>query len=137
MSKINSGDVVRVHYEGRLEDGTVFDSSAEREPLEFEAGSTQLIPGFSSAVVGMEVGEKKTVTLEPSEAYGDVRPEMLQRVAVNELPDGVKIGDQLVAHAGEQTIPVKVTEMTGEEAVLDANHPLAGKTLIFDIEVVA
>jgi FKBP-type peptidyl-prolyl cis-trans isomerase 2 len=137
MSKINSGDQVRVHYEGRLEDGTVFDSSAEREPLEFEAGSDQLIPGFSHAVVGMEMGEKKTVTLPPEDAYGDARPEMMQRVPTAELPEGVKVGDQLVAHAGEQTIPVKVTEMNADEAVLDANHPLAGKTLIFDIEIVA
>jgi FKBP-type peptidyl-prolyl cis-trans isomerase 2 len=137
MSKINSGDTVRVHYEGRLEDGTIFDSSADREPLEFEAGSDQLIPGFSTAVVGMEIGDKKTVTLAPDEAYGASRPEMLQRVPVAELPDGVKVGDQLVAHAGEQKIPVVVTEMNGEEAVLDANHPLSGKTLIFDIEIVA
>ena len=101
------------------------------------AGSDQLIPGFSTAVVGMEIGEKKTVTLAPDEAYGASRPELMQRVAVSELPEGIKAGDQLVAHAGEQQIPVVITEIHDEEAVLDANHPLAGKTLIFDIEIVA
>ena len=84
----------------------------------------------------METGEKKTVTLPPDQGYGEARPEMMQRVQVADLPDGVQPGDQLMAHAGEQKIPVTVREMEGAEAVLDANHPLAGKTLIFDIEIV-
>jgi len=135
MSEIKSGDTVKVHYEGRLEDGSVFDSSAEREPLEFEAGSDQLIPGFSNAVVGMGVGDKKTVTVTAAEGYGERRPDLMQRMSVDELPDGVEVGDRLAAQAGDQTIPVVVTKIEDEEAELDANHPLAGHTLVFDIEV--
>jgi len=136
MSEIQAGDSVQVHYEGRFPDGNVFDTSRGREPLEFEAGSDQLIPGFSEAVIGMAVGDTKTVTLEPEEAYGDHDPERVQRVDPEVLPEGVKVGDRLQAQAGEDKIVVAVTEIDDEGATLDANHPLAGKTLVFDIEVV-
>ena len=137
MSQIQAGDSVQVHYEGRFPDGNVFDSSKGREPLEFEAGSDQLIPGFSQAVIGMAVGDTKTVTLDPDQAYGDHDPERVQRVDREVLPEGVKVGDRLQAQAGEDKIVVAVTEIDDQGATLDANHPLAGKTLVFDIEVVA
>ena len=136
MSGIKSGDLVKVNYEGRFLDGEVFDTSAEREPLEFKAGSDQLIPGFSGAVIGMTAGEKKTVTLPAADAYGDHRPDLVQRVGADQLPEGVEVGHHLSAGAGDQSIRVVVQEMDDEGAVLDANHPLAGKTLIFDIEIV-
>ena len=127
MSQIKSGDLVQVHYEGRFEDGTVFDTSAEREPLSFNAGSDQLIPGFSGAVIGMTTGEKKTVTLPPGEAYGDHRPDLVQRVAAEQLPEGVQVGDHLSAGDGDQTIRVIVQEMDENGAVLDTNHPPRGQ----------
>jgi peptidylprolyl isomerase len=111
MSQIQAGDSVRVHYEGRFEDGEVFDSSEGREPLEFEAGSSQLIPGFSNAVIGMAVGDSKTVTLPPAEAYGDHDPERIQRADLEVLPEGVKVGDRLQAQSGEHQIVVEVTEI--------------------------
>ena len=137
MSNVQQGDTVRVHYEGRFEDGEVFDSSRERTPLEFEVGSDQLIPGFSSAVLGMAVGDSKTVTLPPAEAYGDHDPERIQEADVEVLPDGVKVGDRLQAQSGEHTILVEVIEIDDKTAMLDANHPLAGKTLVFEISVVS
>jgi peptidylprolyl isomerase len=137
MSSVKSGDSVQVHYEGRLENGEVFDSSAERDPLTFVAGSQQLIPGFSSGVIGMAIGDKKTLTLPPAEAYGDHDPEQVQRAALDVLPEGVKVGDALQAQAGEHVVHVMVTELDDDGATLDANHPLAGKTLIFDVELVA
>lgn len=133
---IKSGDLVKVHYEGRFEDGTVFDTSAEREPLEFNAGSDQLIPGFSGAVIGMAAGEKKTVTLPPGEAYGDHRPELVQQVNLDQLPEDVEVGSHLQAAEGEQRFRVIVKAIENDMATLDANHPLAGKTLVFDIEIV-
>lgn len=135
MSTVKPGDPVRVHYEGRLEDGEVFDSSAGRDPIEFNAGSDQLIPGFSHAVVGMAVGEKKTLTLPPDKAYGEHDPNMVQRADLEVLPEGVKVGDRLQAQAGQQVVQVLVTELDESGATLDGNHPLAGKTLIFDIEL--
>ncbi len=136
MSNVNEGDSVRVHYEGRFEDGEVFDSSEGREPLEFEVGSNQLIPGFSKAVIGMAIGDSKTVTLPPAEAYGDHDPQRIQRADLEVLPDGVKVGDRLQAQSGEHQIVVEVVEINDEGATLDANHPLAGKTLVFDIQVI-
>ncbi|MHC4941358.1 MAG: FKBP-type peptidyl-prolyl cis-trans isomerase [Planctomycetota bacterium] len=137
MSTVKSGDSVQVHYEGRLENGEVFDSSAGRDPLNFVAGSPQLIPGFSNGVIGMAIGDKKTLTLPPVEAYGDHDPQQVQRAALDVLPEGVKVGDALQAQAGDQVVHVMVTELDNEGATLDANHPLAGKTLIFDVELVA
>ena len=137
MSNVQPGNSVQVHYEGRFEDGEVFDTSRGREPLAFEAGSDQLIPGFSNAVIGMAVGDSKTVTLPPAEAYGEHDPERVQRADRDVLPEGVKVGDRLEARSGEHRMVVEVTELDDEGATLDANHPLAGRTLVFDIEVVA
>ena len=137
MSIVKSGDSVRVHYEGKFENGEVFDSSRERgDPLEFVAGSNQLIPGFSNGVIGMAVGDAQTFTLPAKEAYGPHDPERVQRADLDVLPEGVEVGDQLQAQHGEHHIHVLVTEIDEKGATLDANHPLAGKTLVFDIEIV-
>lgn len=136
MSTVKAGDKVKVHYEGRHEDGTVFDSSEGRGPLEFVAGGQEVIPGVSQAVVGMAVGDKKSVTVPPAEGYGDHDPELVSDVPLQMLPEGVKVGDQLEAKGGDQTFAVWVREVGAESAKVDANHPLAGATLIFDLELV-
>jgi peptidylprolyl isomerase len=136
MPQAKEGDKVQVHYTGKFEDGSVFDSSQEGQPLEFTAGSTELIPGVSKAVIGMAPGEAKSVEIPPEEGYGQRQDGMEQTVARNLLPQEAKIGDALQAQAGDQTIVVWVKELGDEEAILDANHPLAGKTLIFDLEMV-
>jgi peptidylprolyl isomerase len=137
MAEVNKGDVVQIHYTGRLEDGSVFDSSQDREPLRFVAGSGQLIPGVSEAVLGMQEGEKKTVTVPPDKGYGLRNPALQQTVPRGDLPDQVAAGDQLRAvHQGKE-FPVWVSEVNDQTAKIDANHPLAGKTLTFDLEVVS
>jgi FKBP-type peptidyl-prolyl cis-trans isomerase 2 len=137
MDQVTAGDVVQIHYTGRLDDGTVFDSSSGGDPLEFTAGSNELIDGVSRAVLGMQEGEKKSLTIEPEDGYGQRQPGLEQRVPRSSLPEGVSVGDRLSATAGGQTIPVWITEISDEAAVVDANHPLAGKTLTFDIELVS
>jgi peptidylprolyl isomerase len=137
MGKVNQGDVVHVHYTGRLEDGTVFDSSREREPLEFVAGGGGVIDGVSNAVLGMSEGESKTVTLPPEEAYGERNDALEQEVERNQLPENVREGDQLRAVQGDREIPVWVRKLDESNAVIDANHPLAGKALTFDLELVS
>jgi len=140
MTQAKQGDSVRIHYTGRLEDGTVFDRSEPRGPLEFTLGEGRIIPGFEEAVQGMEQGEIKTVTIPPEQAYGEVRDELILTVPAVQLPEGFapEVGKQLEMRTGEgETVPVRVVEV-GENAVrLDANHPLAGKELIFDLELVA
>ncbi len=135
-----AGDTVRVHYTGTLEDGTEFDSSREREPIEFTLGAGQVIPGFESAVTGMEPGESKTFTIPADEAYGPHRPELIHRVPRAQVPSEVTLtpGARLEARdQGGRRVVLTVVEVTEEEAVLDANHPLAGKDLTFQIELVA
>ena len=133
-----SGDTVRVHYTGRLESGEVFDSSEGGEPLEFQVGAGQVIPGFDEGVHGMSVGDKKTIEIEADDAYGQ-RVEQL----VNQIPRaGLNLGDtqpevgmNLVMHiADDQQIPVTITDVTDTHITLDANHPLAGEKLIFEVE---
>jgi len=135
MDRVKAGDTVHVLYTGRFEDGTVFDETGDGEPLEFIAGSPELIEGVSQGVIGMEPGEKRTFTLSPEKGYGDRVAELEQRVPRTALPEGVKVGDHLLARVGEREFQVWVTELGEDEAVVDANHPLAGKTLIFEIEV--
>jgi len=135
MAQVKQGDQVKVHYTGRLTDGTVFDSSREREPLEFEVGAEGLIPGFSNGVVGMDVGEEKSVTIEPAEGYGERHEEMVREVPRDALPEGVKQGDPLSAQTEHGQIQVWVKELDDEKAIIDGNHPLAGQTLVFDIEM--
>ncbi|MFU8860446.1 MAG: FKBP-type peptidyl-prolyl cis-trans isomerase [Cyclonatronaceae bacterium] len=139
MSKAKNGDTVKVHYTGKLNDGSVFDSSENREPLEFQLGSGQLIPGFEKAVTGMTVGESTSVTIPANEAYGEVNDELILSVEKNRLPADIQpeVGMQLqVQQPNGQPVPVVISDVTDEHVKLDANHPLAGKELTFDIEVV-
>jgi peptidylprolyl isomerase len=134
------GDTVKVHYTGKLEDGSVFDSSVSREPLGFTLGDGNMIKGFDAAVYGMIIGDKKTVTIPAAEAYGERRDDMMIEVPISQVPPNIKpeIGIQLVLQGeGGQPMPVTVVDLTEEKIVLDANHDLAGKDLIFDIELVA
>lgn len=139
MSQAKQGDSVKVHYTGKLDDGTVFDSSVGREPLDFTVGAGQLIAGFDEAVVGMAVGEKKTVRIAPEQAYGPHNPEMTLQVPRSDLPADIQpeLGMQLEAsQEGGHSMVVTVVEVTDESVTFDANHPLAGKALTFEIEVV-
>ncbi len=128
------GDTVSINYTGKLEDNTVFDASKGRGPLKFKVGTEQIIPGMNNAVRGMKVGEKKTVSIPPTEAYGNRNEKLIFDIPLKQLPQGVKPGSKLMNPQGH---PVTVKEINGENAVLDANHFLAGKTLIFDIEMVS
>ena len=139
MSTVEEGSTVKVHYTGKLKDGQVFDTSEEREPIEFEIGAGQMIPGFEKAVVGMEKDESKTVEIESDEAYGDVNDELFLEVPKSELPDDIdpEVGMQLQVQQQEgQQVPVQITEVEDSTITLDANHPLAGKDLVFDIRIV-
>ncbi len=137
MSVVSSGDVVRVHYKGSFTDGEVFDSSDQGKPLEFTAGGQQVIPGVSQAVIGMAVGDVKTVTIPPDEGYGPREERLVQRVQLSDLPEGVSPGDPLQAQIQDQTVVFWVVEVDQESAVLDANHPLAGRDLVFELELVS
>ena len=139
MSTIKDGDTVSVHYTGTLASGEVFDSSIERDPLKFTLGKGQLIPGFEHAIKGLSVGEKATTNIPSLEAYGEHNPEMVIEVPKNQLPPELdaQVGMQLQLNQPDgQAIPVQITQIEGESVTIDANHPLAGKDLNFDIEVV-
>lgn len=139
MRKIQSGDNVKVHYTGKLEDGSIFDTSlAEgREPLETTLGQGQLIKGFEAGLIDMVEGEKKTIEIESADAYGEHNPEMINEIPKAQVPEGVKEGEMLQGMGPMGPVNVKVVEVKDETVVLDANHPLAGKKLIFDLEVVS
>ena len=139
MTEVKTGDTVRIHYTGTLADGSTFDSSAGRDPLEFQVGSGQIIPGLDKAIPGMVVGDKKTVEIVADEAYGQPNPEARQSVPRSEIPADIPLdpGTQLqVQTPTGQVMPVTVVEVTEVEVTLDANHPLAGKDLTFAIELV-
>ena len=139
MTTAKSGDTVRIHYTGTLNDGTEFDSSSGRDPLEFALGGGQVIPGFDSAVDGMSVGEKKTVTIEPAEAYGERHEQLVQEVPKSALPEEIDpaVGMHLQSRSPEgQVLNLVVTEVADESITVDGNHPLAGQALTFDIELV-
>lgn len=139
MTQAKIGDTVSVHYTGKLDDGTVFDSSSGREPLQFALGAGNVIPGFEDAVIGMAPGESKTQTIAASDAYGDYYPEMVMVVDRQQFPADmpVEIGQQLqIQQPGGPPIPVVITDVNGAEVTLDANHPLAGQDLTFDIQLV-
>ncbi|MEQ8476552.1 peptidylprolyl isomerase [Fulvivirga sp.] len=139
MSEVKKGDKVKVHYTGKLNDGSVFDSSANREPLEFEVGAGMMIAGFDNAVNGMKVGDKKVAEIPAAEAYGEKNDDMVVSVPKAQLPPDLnpEIGQQLsMQQPNGQAIPVVVTKVETETIEIDANHPLAGKDLIFDIELV-
>jgi len=137
MATAKQGDRVQIHYTGRLPDGRVFDSSRERDPLEFEAGSRDVIPGISHAVVGMQEGQERTVTVAPEDGFGPRNEAMVQEVPRTALPEDVSVGEPLRAKAGDQEVQVWVAELGDERAVIDGNHPLAGQTLEFDLELVS
>ena len=134
---IKEGSKVKVHYTGKFEDNQVFDTSRDREPLEFTLGEGQLIAGFENGLVGLTTGDKKTVELEPEQAYGPIRDELINDVPMERLPEGVKQGQMLQAKTEQGEMNVVVTEIKETTATVDANHPLAGKKLIFDLEVVS
>lgn len=139
MSKVKEGDTVKVHYTGTLKNGEVFDSSKDKEPLEFKLGEGQLIPGFEKAVVGMTVGDSASIDIPSDEAYGEEREDLIINVPKDQLPDDVtpQVGMQLQVNQGDgQPIPVRIKEVGEAELTLDANHPLAGKDLSFEIELV-
>ena len=139
MQKVKSGDKVKVHYHGRLTDGQTFDKSEGREPLEFEVGSGMVIKGFDDGVTGMSVGDKKTINIPFNEAYGPKNPDMIIDMPKDRFPKDIEleIGMPLAMSDGQgQQFEVIVTQLKEESVVLDANHPLAGQDLIFDLELI-
>lgn len=139
MSQAKKGDNVKVHYSGKLEDGTEFDTSAGSDPLEFTIGEGMLIPGFENAVEGMAPGESKTITIPAEEAYGPYIKELVADFDKSQFPPDInpEVGAQLqIEQENEGRTLVRVINVTGDKVTLDANHPLAGKDLIFHIELV-
>lgn len=139
MAQAKAGDTVLVHYTGRLDDGSVFDSSRERDPIQFALGSGQVIPGFDEALLGMSPGDSKTQVIPCDLAYGPHRPEMAIAIDRRQIPEDVELAKGLqlqISGPDNQEITVRVTDFDDLEVVLDANHPLAGKTLTFDLELV-
>jgi peptidylprolyl isomerase len=133
----STGDTVRVHYRGTLADGTEFDASEGRDPLEFRLGDGVVIPGFEAAVAGLEPGEKRTVTIAPQDAYGPKNEALIQRIDADAFSEDPYVGGHvdLIAPDGSR-LPGEITSVDEEGAVLDFNHPLAGKTLTFEVELV-
>lgn len=131
---VQNGDTIEIHYTGKLEDNSVFDKSEGKPPLKFTVGTKQVITGMDNAVIGMKVGDKKTISIPPKEAYGSHDEKKMIQVPKNKLPAGVKVGDELVNQHGQVVV---VKTVSGENVTLDVNHFLAGKTLIFDIELVS
>jgi FKBP-type peptidyl-prolyl cis-trans isomerase 2 len=139
MRKVKKGDSVKVHYTGTLEDGTVFDSSSGREPLEFTAGNKELIPGFEGAVLGMSPGESKTERIPSDQAYGPHLEQLVHEVDRYVLPPGIntEVGQMVqITEEDGRTSPVTITKVTEDKVTMDANHPLAGKDLLFKIELI-
>ena len=139
MKQVKEGDVVKVHYTGKLTNGEQFDSSIDREPLEFTVGAGQMIKGFDAAMPGMNVGEKKTVNISPEEGYGEKSPEAMIEFPKENVPADMKLEPGMPLTLSDQAgnpVPVIVVEVKDDIIVLDANHFLAGEELIFDIELV-
>lgn len=139
MQQVKNGDTVKVHYHGKLIDGTTFDSSEGREPLEFEVGSGSVITGFDNGVTGMQVGEKKTINIPVDEAYGQKQEDLYMEFPRDKFPPDVEpeVGMQLnMSNETGQNFPVVISEVNDETVLLDANHPLAGEDLTFDLELV-
>jgi len=140
MSTASNGDNVKVHYTGKRPDGSIFDSSEGREPLAFTLGQGSMIPGFEKGVLGMAVGDKKSVTFPAAEGYGERREELMIKVPLTQLPDDIKpeIGMTLsMSQPNGQQVPVKITELTDTDITLDANHDLAGIELTFELDLVS
>lgn len=132
------GSKVKVHYTGTFDDGVVFDSSRERDPMEFVVGAKQVIPGFDQALLGMTIGESKKIRISEEDAYGSYNPEMSMDVGLDQFEDGLtpEVGQQFQVEMGGNQVVLMVKEVHDDKVVLDANHPMAGKTLNFDIELV-
>ncbi|MGD9056373.1 MAG: peptidylprolyl isomerase [Desulfobacterales bacterium] len=138
MKEAQVGDLVSVHYTGKLKNGEVFDSSKDRDPLEFTLGDKELLAGFEDGVVGMKAGQSKSVTLEPENAFGDRREDLLLKLPKKEFPQHItpSVGLQLrLSNAEGKEMTVVITEVGEESVTLDGNHPLSGQTVVFDIEL--
>ncbi len=135
---IESGKTVKVHYTGTLADGAIFDSSDGRDPIEFEIGTGTVIPGFEAAIAAMEVGQTETINIPSAEAYGDVQEEMIGQIPRKELPDDMEpeVDMVLSMHSPDGEMPVRIIEVAEDTVTLDANHPLAGKDLTFELTLV-
>jgi len=133
---VKEGNTVKVHYTGKFEDDKVFDTSKEREPISFKVGAGMMIPGFENGVVGLKEGESKTLKITPEEGYGQRNDELINEVTLDKLPEGVERGALLQAQTEQGPMNVVVAEIKEKTAMIDANHPLAGKNLVFDIELV-
>jgi FKBP-type peptidyl-prolyl cis-trans isomerase 2 len=139
MNQVKENNTVKVNYTGKLSDGQVFDSSEGKEPIEFTLGQGQLIPGFEKGLIDMKLNEKKTITVAKEEAYGDVNKDLIQEVKKTELPQDMtpEVGMGLVSKSPDgQEMNLMVVEVKEESIVIDGNHPLAGKDLVFDLEVI-
>jgi len=139
MAQAKIGDIVKVHYTGKLVDGTIFDSSKDREPLGFELGKKLVIPGFENAVVGMELKETKTINIPASEAYGSYNKDLVASIAKKSFPENIEIqvGQKFeLKQPDGAVIVVEVTNVENDQVIVDANHPLAGEDLIFEIELI-
>ncbi|HYD21774.1 MAG TPA: peptidylprolyl isomerase [Flavipsychrobacter sp.] len=140
MAQVKSGDTVRVHYHGKLTNGTTFDSSEGREPLEFTVGSGQVIKGFDDAMLDMNIGDKKTVNIPVDNAYGQRSDDMMMEYPLAEFPAEMKPEIGMELHMSDNmgnVFPVVIMEIKEDSVVLDANHPLAGEDLVFEIELVS
>ncbi len=133
---IQKGDRVKVHYTTRSLEGCVIESSDNRDPMEFEAGSSEVIRGISQGVIGMKPGESRTFTVSAEHAFGRQQPELIQNAPRTILPEGVSAGDQLKAYVGDVGVDVWVQQVTETEVHIDANHPLAGETLVIELSIV-
>jgi FKBP-type peptidyl-prolyl cis-trans isomerase 2 len=139
MNQVKENNTVKVNYTGKLADGQVFDSSEGKEPIEFTLGQGQLIPGFEKGLIDMKLNEKKTITVTKEEAYGDINKDLIQEVKKTELPQDMtpEVGMGLVSKSPDgQEMNLMVVEVKDESIVIDGNHPLAGKELVFDLEVI-
>jgi peptidylprolyl isomerase len=136
--KVENGKTVKMHYEGKLEDGTLFDTSQGKEPLEFVFGAGSIIPGLERELEGLDVGDKKEVFVAAKDAYGETNPEATQKVEMSQFPSNItpEVGMQLMAQTEAAEMPVTITEVAEEYVIVDFNHPLAGKNLIFNVEIV-
>ncbi len=133
---VKEGNTVKVHYTGKFEDDKVFDTSKEREPISFKVGAGMMIPGFENGVVGLKEGESKTLKITPEDGYGQRNNDLINEIPLEKLPEGVVKGALLQAQTEQGPMNVVVSEVKEKTAMIDANHPLAGKNLVFDIELV-
>jgi FKBP-type peptidyl-prolyl cis-trans isomerase 2 len=139
MVKAKQGDTVKIHFTGKMQDDTVVETSQDRGPLEFKIGKGDVISGLEQGIIGMQVGDKKTLTISPEEAFGLPRDELMVDLNKDDIPEGIKlaVGVHLNIQASDgQTFKVKVVDVREDTVTLDANHPLAGVTLIFDVELI-